>query len=186
MNPSTAELLAAVESVSAGNVVLLPNNKNIIGVAHQVDGQSARDVKVVETRSVVSGIASMLAFSPEMSAGANSEAMARASAAVVACEITQAVRDSSSTLGEIRAGDWLGISPGGISAIAPSALAAATALLDSVITEDHELLTIITGAGAPAATTAAIEAHLSEHHSHVDVEVSEGGQPLYPYYFGLE
>ena len=186
MNPSTAELLAAVDSLPTGNVVLLPNNKNIIPVAEQVDGETGRTVSVVPTRSVVEGIASLLVFSADNTAVHNAEAMATAAAAVTAAEVTQAVRDATSSAGPISAGDWLGIGPAGITAVESEAAAAATALLSAIIDDDHELLTVLTGADADEAATEAIVAHVSENHPEVEVEVREGGQPLYPYYFGLE
>ena len=186
MNPSTAELLAAVDSLPTGHVVVLPNNKNIIPVAEQVDGESERTVGVVPTRSVVEGIASLLAFSSGATAAQNSESMAAAAAAVIHGEVTQAVRDASSSAGPITTGDWLGIGPDGIAAVESEVVAAATALLSSIIADDHELLTVLTGTDADAATTDAIVDHVAEHHPDVEVEVTEGGQPLYPYYFGLE
>ena len=186
MNPSTAELLAAVDSLRTGHVVLLPNNKNIIPVAEQVDGETERTVSVVPTRSVVEGIASLLAFSAASTAVHNAEAMAAAAAAVTAAEVTQAVRDAASSAGPIAAGDWLGIGPAGITAVESEAAAAAAALLSAIIDDDHELLTVLTGADADEAATEAIVGHVSENHPGVEVEVREGGQPLYPYYFGLE
>ena len=186
MNPSTAELLAAVDSLPTGHVVVLPNNKNIIPVAEQVDAETGRAVSVVPTRSVVEGVASLMAFTADSTAANNRAAMAEAAASVTAGEITQAVRDASSSAGPISTGDWLGIGPGGIVAVEQDALAAARTLLDAIVEPDHELLTVIAGAEADAATTEAIAAHLSENHPDVEVEVTEGGQPLYPYYFGLE
>ncbi|MDE0162068.1 MAG: DAK2 domain-containing protein [Acidimicrobiaceae bacterium] len=186
MNPSTAELLAAVDSLPSGHVVVLPNNKNIIGVAEQVDGETGRTVGVVPTRSVVEGISSLMAFSVDATAADNVAQMAEAAAAVTAAEVTQAVRDATSPAGPIAAGDWLGIGPDGIMAVESDAPAAAAALLDAIVEPDHELLTVIVGADADAATTDAIAAHVSESHPDVEVEVSDGGQPLYPYYFGLE
>ena len=186
MNPSTAELLAAVDSLPTGHVVVLPNNKNIIPVAEQVDHETERTVSVVPTRSVVEGIASLLAFTPAATAEENRAAMTGAAGAVTAGEVTQAVRDASSSAGPIRTGDWLGLGPGGIVAVASDPAAAASALLGSIISADHELLTVLTGAEADDATTEAILAHLDQHHPEVEVEVREGGQPLYPYYFGLE
>ena len=186
MNPSTAELLAAVDSLPTGHVVVLPNNKNIIPVAEQVDGESERTVGVVPTRSVVEGVASLLAFSPGATAAQNSESMATAAASVTHGEVTQAVRDASSSAGPIATGDWLGIGPDGIAAVESEMAAAATALLSTIIDGDHELLTVLTGTDADAATTDAIVGYVAEHHPDLEVDVTEGGQPLYPYYFGLE
>jgi len=143
-------------------------------------------VGVVPTRSVVEGISSLMAFSVDATAADNVAQMAEAAAAVTAAEVTQAVRDATSPAGPISTGDWLGIGPDGIMAVESDAAAAAAALLDAIVEPDHELLTVIVGADADAATTDAIAAHVSECHPDVEVEVSDGGQPLYPYYFGLE
>ena len=186
MNPSTADLLAAVDSLPTGHVVVLPNNKNIIPVAEQVDGETERTVGVVPTRSVVEGVSSLLAFSAAATAAENAEAMGAEAASVTHGEVTQAVRDASSSAGPITEGDWLGIGPDGIVAVEPEVAAAATALLSTIIDDDHELLTVLTGTDADDATTGAIADHVAEHHPDVEVEVSDGGQPLYPYYFGLE
>ena len=166
--------------------MVLPNNKNIIPVAEQVDGQTDRSVSVVPTRSVVEGIAGLMAFAAEATAAQNGDAMAEAASAVVAAEVTQAVRDASSAAGPIATGDWLGIGPDGIAAVESGPAEAAVALLDEIIDDDHELLTVLAGAEADAAVTEAIVAHVSENHPEVEVEVNDGGQPLYPYYFGLE
>jgi hypothetical protein len=186
MNPSTAELLAAVDSLPSGHVVVLPNNKNIIPVAEQVDGETERTVRVVPTRSVVEGISSLMAFSVDASAAGNVAEMAEAAAAVTAAEVTQAVRDATSSAGPISTGDWLGLGPDGIMSVESDAVAAATSLLSAIIDEDHELLTVLTGVDTDDASTESIVRHVSEHHPQVEVEVTEGGQPLYPYYFGLE
>ena len=186
MNPSTADLVAAVESVPAPEVVVLPNNKNIIPVAEQVDAQSSRTVRVVPTRSIAEGIASLMAYDPQSTAEGNAASMGATAAAVVAGEVTQAVRASTSDVGDIVEGDWLGIGREGICAVQPTMAAAAIELLDAMLDHDHELLTVIAGEDADAETTAAIEDWVNEHHGDVEVEVHDGGQPLYPYYFGLE
>ena len=113
--------------------------------------------------------------------------MAAAAESVASGEITQAVRDSSSDAGPIRVGDWIGIVRGdGIVAVADSPVAAATALLDELIGDAGELLTIVTGDAADPADTAALTTWLAENHADVQVELHPGGQPLYPYLFGVE
>jgi DAK2 domain fusion protein YloV len=186
MNPSTADLVAAVESVPAPEVVVLPNNKNIIPVAEQVNAQTSRTVRVVPTRGIAEGLASLMAYDPQATAEANVTNMTATAESVVAGEVTQAVRDSTSDAGPIATGDWLGIARAGIAAVRPTMAAAATALLDGMLDDDHELLTVIAGADADSDTTAEIEAWIEEHYPDVEVEVHAGGQPLYPYYFGLE
>ncbi len=186
MNPSTAELVAAVESVSAPEVIILPNNKNIIAVARQVSEQTSRTVEVVATTSVTEALASLMAYDPQATASVNAAAMTEAFSGVVSGEVTRAVRDATSDAGPIAQGDWLGICQAGIQAVDSSMVAAATGLLAAIVDEDHELLTVITGEDADHYTTAMIESWITRNHPEVEVEVHHGGQPLYPYFFGLE
>ncbi len=186
MNPSTAQLLEAVEAAPADQVVLLPNNKNIIPVAEQVDAETSKTVYVVPTRGVAEGFASLLAYDPEAAGLDNAKTMAEAAAAVVAGEVTQAVRDSSCELGAITQGDYLGISREGIRALGSGLDLVCTQLLDLLVTDDHEIVTIIEGEGSSAAITRHITSWLSDHHPDVTAETHHGGQPLYPYLFGIE
>jgi DAK2 domain fusion protein YloV len=187
LNPSTAELLDTVEHVNAQQVVILPNNKNIIPVAEQVAGLTTKTVLVVPTRTMPEALAALIVYDPEAQADENAAAMARAIDSVATGEVTQAIRDSNSEAGPIAAGDWIGIVRGdGIVAVGASAGEASIALLDHLISADRELLTIITGAGADPATTAEIEHWIKQGHSDIQVEVHVGGQPLYPYLFGVE
>ena len=186
MNPSTAELLAAVESVPSAEVVVLPNNKNIIPVAEQLDAVTDRTVVVMPTRNIIEGMAALMGFSRTYSADRNRELMTAAATGVVAGEVTRAVRAATSPAGDIATGDWLGIGPDAIVAVAPTAEEAAMALLAAMIAPEHDLLTIIVGSGANPAATAAIVEWLAADYPGLDVDVTEGGQPLYPYYFGLD
>ena len=186
MNPSTAQLLEAVEAAPADEVVILPNNKNIIPVAEQVDAQTSKNVLVVPTRGVAEGFAALLAYDPQSDGVDNAKGMADAAASVVAGEVTQAVRDSTCELGPIRQGDFLGICRDGILAVAPSLDDACTDLLDRLIADRHEIVTIIEGEGASTASTRHVEVWLHEHHPGLSTEVHHGGQPLYPYLFGIE
>jgi DAK2 domain fusion protein YloV len=187
MNPSTADLLAAVEAVPADQVVLLPNNKNIIPVAEQVDELTSKQVLVVRTVRVTEGFAALVAYDPEAEVGENLAEMTEAADRVVAGEVTQAVRDSSCDVGPIAEGDWLGIgADDGILAVEPELPAAATALLERLVADDHEIVTIIEGEGASAGATRHITEWLAEHRPDVAAEVHHGGQPLYPYLFGVE
>ena len=186
MNPSTADLLAAVEAVPAEQVVILPNNKNIIPVAEQVDAHTSRSVKVVPTRGIAEGFAALMGYDPEAPADENAKEMASLSANVLAGEVTRAVRDSTSEAGPIAEGDYLGIARDGILAVEQSVAAAATRLLEALVTADHEIVTVIEGEGATAADTRAITEWLCEHRPDVAPEVHHGGQPLYPYLFGVE
>ena len=186
MNPSTAQLLEIVEAVPADEVVILPNNKNIIAVARQVDAETDKTVRVVPTKGAAEGFAALLAYDPQAPADDNAEAMGEAAASVVAGEITQAVRDSATDVGPIREGDYLGISNDGIKSVASSVAEVAVGLLDVLVTEDHEIVTIIEGEGATVGDTRHIRQWLEDNRPDVETEVHHGGQPLYPYYFGIE
>jgi DAK2 domain fusion protein YloV len=186
MNPSTAELLAAVEAVPAEEVVILPNNKNIIPVAEQVDAHTDRIVRVVPTRGIAEGFAALMCYDPEARADENAKEMTALASNVLAGEVTQAVRDSTSDVGPITEGDYLGIASDGIRAVEQTQAAAACRLLDVLVTDDHEIVTVIEGEGATAGDTRAITEWLDEHHPDVSAEVHHGGQPLYPYLFGIE
>ncbi|MEY4633948.1 MAG: hypothetical protein RLZ18_1320 [Actinomycetota bacterium] len=187
LNPSTAELLAAVERMNARQVVILPNNKNIIPVAKQIDALTTKDVRVVPTCSMPEALAALVSYDPEASAESNARAMTEAAESMATGEITQAVRDTNSDAGQVTEGDWIGIVRGdGIVSIAGTLVSSATQLLDHLIDDSRELLTIVTGEDATNAHTDQISAWVSENHPDVAIEVHAGGQPLYPYLFGVE
>jgi hypothetical protein len=186
MNPSTAEILAVVDEVGSDEVVILPNNANIIPVAAQVDALSDKAVRVVPTKSIVEGFAALLSYDPGAQSKANAEAMAASASHVISAEVTRAVRDAPTAAGAVVAGDWMGLSGDGVVSIGDSPASAACPLLDRLITGAHELVTLIEGDGATAGDTRRITEWLSEQHPAVAVEVHHGGQPLYPYLFGIE
>jgi DAK2 domain fusion protein YloV len=186
MNPSTADLVAAVRATGSAQVVLLPNNKNIRPVAEQVDGLVDQVVTVVPTNSIVEGFAALLEYDPDASAVENAQAMSRSARNVVAAEVTQAVRDATTDAGEVHVGDWIGLSAKGVRSIADSIAVASNRLLAELIRPDHELLTIIEGDGSSPANTRRITEFLADEYPAISVEVHHGGQPLYPYYFGIE
>jgi DAK2 domain fusion protein YloV len=186
MNPSTAQLLEAVERAPADDVVILPNNKNIVPVAEQVDGHTAKNVHVVPTTGIAEGFASLLAYDPQAPGDENARSMADAATHVIAAEVTQAVRDSSCDLGPIAQGDYIGVGSGGILAVAPSLEGACEMLLKTLVETSHEIVTVIEGEGATPVCTRHIEVWLQDNRPGVNAEIHHGGQPLYPYLFGIE
>ena len=187
LNPSTAELLETVDRVNADQVIILPNNKNIIPVAEQVDALTSRTVVVVPTVSMPEALAALVVYDPESDADENAAEMVDAIASVTTGEVTRAVRASRSDAGDIAEGDWIGITRGeGIASVAPDVVGAALTLVDGLLADGAELLTVITGADATPAVTAEIEGHVAAVHPEVQIEVHRGGQPLYPYLFGAE
>ncbi len=187
LNPSTAELLAAVEAVNSDEVVVLPNNGNIIAVAEQLDSLTAKRVIVVPTRSMPEALAALVLYDPEMDAAANAAEMREAADSVAAGEVTQAVRDTTGPTGVIVTGDWIGIVRGdGIVAVADTAPTAAKQLLAQLITPEREIVTVIIGKQAGRTDTDEVLSWLAEEYPELQVEVHHGGQPLYPYLFGVE
>jgi DAK2 domain fusion protein YloV len=186
MNPSTAQLLEAIDAAPAPEVVVLPNNTNIVTVAEQAAGVSAKTVRVVPTRGIAEGFAALLEYDPESGADDNARTMAEAASRVVSGEITRAVRSSTSEAGVINEGDYLGLSHSGIEVVAPSLVEAGQDLLAKLVTDGHEIVTIIEGEGAAKSDTRRLTDWLQEHRPGVAPEVHHGGQPLYPYLFSIE
>lgn len=187
MNPSTQDLLSAVEAVEAEAAILLPNNKNIVPVAGQVDSLTAKTVVVVPTVSIPQGLAAMVAYVPTNSDKEQLASAMQASADLVRTgELTRAVRASATSAGPVAEGDWLGLADGELQSVDDDELTALTQLLEHLIAQDSELVTIITGLGARPAITAAIEDWLVAHYPAVATEFMKGDQPLYPYLISVE
>jgi DAK2 domain fusion protein YloV len=187
LNPSTAELLDAVEHMNSQQVIILPNNKNIIPVANQVNALTKKEVRVVPTCSMPEALAALVSYDPEADVDANCEAMSDAAKSVATGEVTQAVRDTNTDAGAVKNGDWIGLVRGdGVVAIGSTMVVAATQLLDQLLSGNGELLTVITGNLATARATEEIIAYMADKHPGVEVEVHPGGQPLYPFLFGVE
>jgi hypothetical protein len=186
MNPSTHDLLKAVELVASDEVVILPNNKNIRPVAEQVDALSEKTVRVVATGSILEGFAALLAYDPAAGAAVNAASMGESAARVVPGEVTRAVRDATTDAGEVHEGDWIGISRDGVISIADSVVMATRLLLSRLLESQHELITLIEGEGSRAGDTRRISEWLREEYPDVALEVHHGGQPLYPYLLGIE
>ncbi len=191
MNPSTAEILAAVEAADSNEVVLLPNNSNIISTAQQAIEHTSKQVHVVPTRTIPHGVAAMVGFDPVSTSADNADQMADFASGVTAGEVTQAVRSTSvqSTGAPVNKGDWIGLSSeigGHIASVSDSQSESAIGLLDQLIQPHHELLTVITGAEATSLDADFIKAWLAETHAEIQAEFLDGGQAHYPYLFGLE
>ena len=186
MNPSIAELVEAVDALRSEQVIVLPNNSNIRPVANRVDELSAKSVWVIPTDSIAEGFAALLAYDPEADGKANAAAMEASARRVVAGEVTRAVRDSDSPAGPIAVGDWLGLSRQGIEVVRDSLAEVACGLLDILVTDAHDLVTIIEGEGSGPADTRRITEWIRDNRPEVESEVHHGGQPLYPYLFSIE
>jgi DAK2 domain fusion protein YloV len=187
MNPSTAQILEAVEACSADAVLVLPNNKNIVPVARQVDGLTTKQVAVVPTTGIPEALAALVDYDPDAELGANVETMGEAVTRVRTGEVTQAVRASAAECGPIAEGDWLALArDGGIIAAVGTPADAVCALLGKLVDDDSEIVTVLVGCDAPSAETQRIRELIELQFPHVEVEFHDGGQPLYPYLVGVE
>jgi len=165
---------------------VLPNNANIIPVAERAAASADKVVRVVPTRGIAEGFAALLEYDPEADADANVVSMVASASRVVSGEVTRAVRTSRSDAGMICEGDYLGLSRAGIEVVAPTLVDAASDLLAKLVTDEHEIVTLIEGDGATKADTRRLTDWLEEHRPGVAREVHHGGQPLYPYLFSIE
>ncbi|MGI8984007.1 MAG: DAK2 domain-containing protein [Acidimicrobiales bacterium] len=187
MNPSTAQILDAIEASAGEGAIVLPNNKNVVPVAEQAARLCSRPARVVPTRSVAEGLASLLDYDPQAGVDDNAAAMVEAAARVAWGEVTRAVRDAASTpAGPVTEGDWLGIDHGAIAVVAPDLAGAATELLDRLVSPAHEVVTLIEGEGSEPAITEKITGWLAENRPDAAVEVHIGGQPLAAYLLSAE
>ena len=186
-NPSTAELLAAVESAGADAVIILPNNKNIIPVATQVAELTPIPVHVIPTVSMPQALGALMVFDADGDPAAVAAEMGQAAAGVITAEVTRAVRDSSSPVGAISRGDWLGIvRADGIVAVGIDQIDVIRRTLDHVLDRECELLTVLVGRDGDAGVLDEVLQWLESAYGDVEVEVHTGGQPLYPFIFGAE
>ncbi|MDH2903582.1 MAG: DAK2 domain-containing protein [Actinomycetota bacterium] len=186
MNPSTAEIVHAVSTTGSREVIILPNNRNIRAVAEQVNALVDVEVRVVATDSIVEGFAALLSYDPDASVDENHRAMTDSALHVTAGEVTRAVRDTLTDVGPVRTGDWIGLGVGGVLAISDTLEGVNEELLGHLVKNQHELLTIIEGEGSSNEVTRALREFATAHFPQLGIEVHHGGQPLYPYLFGVE
>ncbi len=184
MNPSTADLHEAIEGAGSDEVVLLPNNANVVLAAEQAARVAGKPVRVVATTSIPAGLAALVAFNGERSAEENAEAMREALAGLTTGEIAVASRDASTNGVAVQEGEYLALLDG--EAIASGAVfdEVARLLVERLLTEPRDVLTLLTGEGAPPLNGLLDE--LAAGHPEVELDVHEGGQPHYPLLLSAE
>lgn len=185
-NPSTGELLEAVASIPAKEVLLLPNNPNVVLAARQVSSMSERPVAVVPTRNAAEGFAALLALDPSMDAAANVGPMTEAGRSIQSIVVTEAVRDATIGGKKVKKGQTIALDPDdGLVAVDGDrercVLAAMTAL-----TPGFELVTLFYGDGADLAETEAMARKIGSVVPGIEIEVRHGGQPFYRYLISVE
>ena len=184
MNPSTAELVEAIESTPAAEVVLLPNNSNVILSAQQAAGLVDKPVTVVPTDSLPAGLAAMLAFNPESQAAENAEAMAEVVGGVKTGEVTIASRNVELNGLSVRKGAWLGLAEGVAVAGGPDFDDVAAAVAERLLEEPRDVMTLLTGADEPDLD--ALLQRIQAAHPQLELDVQSGGQPYYPLLLSAE
>lgn len=186
MNPSTKDLLQAVEAVSSEKVIILPNNKNIVLTAGQVQSLTEKTVVVVPTTTVPQGVAALLAFDYEADMDTNAQNMEKAREAVKSVEVTRAVR--STTLGglEIKKKQAIGFLDGDLVAVGNNPDDVVREALSKAELDKAEVITIYFGDDTTSEEAEAVGDALDKKHSHLQVEVVQGGQPHYNYIVSVE
>jgi fatty acid kinase len=184
MNPSTAEIVEAIQATPAAEVIVLPNNSNVQLAAEQAAGLADKPVRVVPSHSVPAGLAAIVRYLPSSPPEENERAMRDALESVVTGEVTTASRDVELDGVEVRKGAWLGLADGAVVASGADFDDVAGAVVDQLLGDGREILTLLTGQDAPPLD--ALLARIDELHPDVEVDTHAGGQPHYPLLLSAE
>ncbi|HEV8596575.1 MAG TPA: DAK2 domain-containing protein [Candidatus Dormibacteraeota bacterium] len=186
MNPSTQDMLMAIESVPYEEVVLLPNNGNVIPAAKQVIGLTTKKVHVVETHSVPQGVSAVVAFRPERPAAENLGAMNAEAERVQTIEVTHAVRDTRSNGVKVKKGDVIGLINDRLEFAGDDYAEVVKKALGRLGPDAYELVTVYRGEQASDAEMARLESEIRNNYPSLEVEVQHGGQHHYPFILSVE
>ena len=183
MNPSTEDMLNAVDHVNADTIFILPNNKNIVLAANQAKALvKDKEIIVIPTKTVPQGITAIISFMPE----ADEEAMLEAIEQVKSGQVTYAVRDTKIDDKEIHEGDIMGIGDAGIIAVGTQIEETTRQMLDQLVDEDSELISLYYGEEVKEEEAQRFVAEIEEKYPDVDVDAHYGGQPIYYYVLAVE
>ena len=187
MNPSTADMLDAIEKVNADTVYILPNNKNVILAANQAaDLVEDKKIVVIPTKTVPQGITAVINFVPDLSVEENTETMTEEIKNVKTGEVTYAVRDTQIDDKVIKQGDYMGIGDAGILTVGTDLNEIALGMVDAMMNDDLELISIYYGQDVEEADAEKIKEAIENKYSGCDVELQYGGQPIYYYVISAE
>ena len=186
LNPSTQDMLRAVESVPYDKVILLPNNSNVILAAKQVAGVTSKIVHLIETHSVPQGVAAVVAFSPDRTVEENVAAMTSEAQRVQTIEVTHAVRDTRSNGLKVKKGDVIGLINEKLEFAGSDYAEVVNKALGKLGPDAYELVTVYRGAGASDEEMASLETAIRSSYPGLDVEVQHGGQQHYPFILSVE
>ena len=187
MNPSTDDMLTAIDEVNADHIFILPNNKNIILAANQAQSLTKdKDIIVIPTKTVPQGITAVISFMPEADVDTNMDAMLEAVKNVKTGQVTYAVRDTHIDDKEIHEGDIMGIGDAGILSVGQSVEGTAKEMLAQLVDDDSELISLYYGQDVLAEDAEKFAQDVEALYPDVDVDVHMGGQPIYYYVLSVE
>ena len=187
MNPSTEDMLNAIDKVNAETVFILPNNKNIVLAANQAKALvEDKKIVVIPTKTVPQGITAIINFMPDADVSANEEAMLEAIQNVKTGQVTYAVRDTKIDDKEIHEGDIMGIGDAGIIAVGTDIQNTAKEMLAAMVDEDSELISLYYGEEISAEDAESFAAEIAELYPDMDIDAQFGGQPIYYYVMAVE
>ena len=187
MNPSTADILDAVDKVNAKTIFVLPNNKNIILAANQAaELMTDKELLVIPTKTIPQGITAVINFVPELSVEENEETMLREIKNVKTGQVTYAVRDTVIDDKEIKKDDFMGIGDQGIVAVGTDMVKVTRDMIAELVDEDSELISVYYGCDVAEDAAEALRADLEEAYPACDIELQYGGQPIYYYTVSVE
>ncbi len=187
MNPSTADMLDAIEKVNADTVYILPNNKNVVLAANQAaDLVEDKKIIVIPTKTVPQGITAVINYVADLSPEENADVMAEEIKKVKTGEVTYAVRDTQIDDKVINQGDYMGIGDAGILTVGINKEEVTLGMVDAMMSDDLELISIYYGSDVTEEEAEGIRAAIEEKYSSCDVELQYGGQPIYYYVISAE
>ena len=186
MNPSTKELLQAVESVASDKVIILPNNKNIVLTASQVQSLTRKSIAVVPTETIPQGVAALLSFDYEADLEENTQLMNKAKSQAKTIEVTRAIRSTKLGGLSIKKKQFIGFLDGDLAAVGDKVAEVVNEVLAKLDLDEAEVVTIYYGADTQSDEAEQVSATIRELHPHLQVEVVQGGQPHYHYIMSIE
>jgi Predicted kinase related to dihydroxyacetone kinase len=186
MNPSTQDIVDAINASGAKKAIVLPNNGNIFMAADQAADVVEIPTKIVHSKTIAQGMTAMLDFNPDSSLEENQTAMEENLATVKSGEVTNAIRDTTIDGIDIKKDDFMGIVNGKITVTDPDVQMAAIKMVKAMLDDDSEIVTIIFGSDGDEKTAQAIETAIEEIDDELEIEIHSGGQPVYPYLISVE
>ena len=186
MNPSTYEIVKAINKLESEKIILFPNNKNIILAANQAKKIVKKNVTVIPTISIPQGISAVLIYNSDLTLEENVNNMEKTIKNIKTGEITNAVRDANLFVGEIKKGAFIGLSNGKVKVVSDTLIDAVIELAREMVDGSEEILTFYYGEGISADENKELESLLKNYFPKIEIEFHKGGQPLYPYIFSIE